>query len=334
VSVDETELAAAFHTHRPRLIRVAYAVLGSVTEAEDVVADTWLRLARAHERQPIDDILGWGTVTVARAALDVLRSARVRRETYIGPWLREPMITAPDPADRVSLDESVRFALLVTLERLTPAERTAWVLHDVFAVPFTQVAEAVGRSPAAVRQLAHRARTHVQATAPRLAVDPAEHDTVVTTLLAAVRAGDLAALTTALDPDVVLTSDGGGTVSAARRPVHGPDHVARLILSITGTTPQQIQLLTVNGSTGLAVRARRAPRPGLTHHHRSNRPTHRHRPQPRQAPEAARPLGTLVSHPRPTWLFRPRPVATSSAKIDRTRRAGACCRRSATATST
>lgn len=251
--MDEAELAAAFHTHRPRLIRVAYAVLGSVTEAEDVVADTWLRLARAHERQPIDDVLGWGTVAVARAAIDVLRSARVRRETYVGPWLPEPVITAPDPADRVSLDESIRFALLVALERLTPAERTAWVLHDVFAVPFTQVADAVGRSPAAVRQLAHRARAHVQATAPRLTVDPAEHDTVVTTFLAAVRAGDLAALTTALDPDVVLTSDGGGTVSAARRPVHGPDHVARLILGITNTTPQQIQLLTVNGSTGLAL---------------------------------------------------------------------------------
>lgn len=126
----------------------------------------------------------------------------------------------------------------------------------MFAVPFTQVAEAVGRSPAAVRQLAHRARTHVQATAPRLTVDPAEHDRVVTAFLAAVRAGDLAALTAALDPDVVLTSDGGGTVSAARRPIHGPDHVARLITSITSitsTTAPQIQSLTVNGSTGLAL---------------------------------------------------------------------------------
>jgi RNA polymerase sigma-70 factor (ECF subfamily) len=116
-----------------------------------------------------------------------------------------------------------------------------------------QVAEAVGRSPAAVRQLAHRAHAHVQATAPRLRVDPAEHDQVVTAFLAAVRAGDLAALTAALDPDVVLTSDGGGAVSAARRPVHGPDHVARLILSITSTTAPEIQLLTVNDSTGLAL---------------------------------------------------------------------------------
>lgn len=251
--MDEAELAAAFHTHRPRLVRVAYVVLGSVTDAEDVVADTWLRLACAHAKEPIADVLGWCTVAVARAAIDVLRSARVRRETYIGPWLPEPMITTPGPADQVSLEESIRFALLVALERLTPAERTAWVLHDVFAVPFTEVTEAVGRSPAAVRQLAHRARTHVQAAAPRITVDPAEHARVVTAFLAAIRAGDLAALTAALDPDVVLTSDGGGAVSAARRPVHGPDHVARLILGITSTTAPEIQLLTVNGSTGLAL---------------------------------------------------------------------------------
>ena len=251
--MDEAELAVAFHDHRPRLVRVAYAVLGSVTEAEDVVADTWLRLARAHERDAVHDVLAWSTVAVARAALDVLRSARVRRETYVGPWLPEPVITTPDSTDQVSLDESVRYALLVALERLTPAERTAWVLHDVFAVPFTEVADAVGRNPAAVRQLASRARVHVRATAARRTVDAAEHERVVTAFLAAVRAGDLVALTAALDPDVVLTSDGGGAVRAALRAVHGPDPVARLILGITGTSTLRIRRVTVNGGTGLTL---------------------------------------------------------------------------------
>lgn len=252
MSVDETELAAAFHAHRPHLIRVAYAVLGSVTEAEDVVADTWLRLARTSGNPSTTSWAGAPSPWPGLPSTSCARPGYNARPTW-GPGCPNRRSPPPTPADRVTLEESVRFALLVTLERLTPAERTAWVLHDVFAVPFSDIAEAVGRSPAAVRQLAHRARAHVQANAPRLTVDPAEHDTVVTTFLAAVRAGDLAALTTALDPDVVLTSDGGGAVSAARRPVHGPDHVARLILGITGATPQQIQLLTVNGSTGLAL---------------------------------------------------------------------------------
>lgn len=252
--MNETELAAAFHAHRPRLIRVAYAVIGSVAEAEDVVADCWQRLSETHQLQPINDVLAWCTVVVARAALDVLRSARVRREAYVGPWLPEPVVFAPDPADRVTLDESVSFALLVALERLTPAERAAWVLHDVFAMPFSEVATTVGRSPAAVRQLAHRARAHVQATAPRLTVAPEEHDRVVASFLTAVRAGDLTALVAALDADVVLTSDGGGAVSAARHPVHGPERVARLILGVSAKTPLQIEALTVNGQTGLALR--------------------------------------------------------------------------------
>ena len=115
-TVNEAELAAVFHSHRPRLIRVAYAVVGSVAEAEDVVADCWQRLCEAHQLQPINDVLAWCTVVVARAALDVLRSARVRREAYVGPWLPEPLVCAPDPADHVTLDESVRFALLVAVQ--------------------------------------------------------------------------------------------------------------------------------------------------------------------------------------------------------------------------
>src|SRR5690349_21081056 len=149
---DESDLAAAYDEARDRLVRVAYAILGSHAEAEDVVADCWLRLVAADERDPVRDVGAWATVTVARAALDVLRSARVRRESYVGPWLPEPVVrpVVPDAADRVSLDESVHYALLVALERLTPAERTAWVLHDIFELPFADVADAVGRTPEAV----------------------------------------------------------------------------------------------------------------------------------------------------------------------------------------
>ncbi|MEP9362590.1 RNA polymerase sigma factor SigJ [Nocardioides sp. CN2-186] len=249
---DETELATAYDAERPRLVRVAYAILGSQVEAEDVVADCWLRLVVADERDPVRDVGAWATVTVARAALDVLRSARVRRETYVGPWLPEPVVAAvPDAADRVSLDDSVRYALLVALERLTPAERTAWVLHDIFELPFADVADAVGRTPEAVRQLARRARQHVAAGTPRVSVDSGTHDRVVGAFLGAAAGGDLAGLVRQLDPAVVLTSDGGGVVNAARRPVLGPDRVARFMAGVT-RKPGRAEIVDVNGRTGVA----------------------------------------------------------------------------------
>lgn len=242
-------LATAYDAERPRLVRVAYAILGSHAEAEDVVADCWLRLVAADEREPVRDVAAWATVTVARAALDVLRSARVRRETYVGPWLPEPVVAGLE--DRVSLDDSVRYALLVALERLTPAERTAWVLHDIFEMPFDDVAAAVGRSPEAVRQLARRARQHVAAGTPRVAVDASTHDRVVGAFLGAAAGGDLAGLVRMLDPSVVLTSDGGGVVNAARRPVLGPDRVARFFAGVA-KKDGQVDLVEVNGRTGIA----------------------------------------------------------------------------------
>jgi RNA polymerase sigma-70 factor, ECF subfamily len=250
----QDELAAGFQLARPRLVRVAYAILGSYAEAEDVVADTWLRLSAADGADPVRDLEAWATVAVSRAALDALRSARVRREVYVGPWLPEPSVQA-DPADRVTLDESVSFALLVVLESLTPAERTAWVLHEVFAMPFTEVAGVVGRSHDAVRQLAARARAHLRAELPRLDVGSAEHDLAVSAFLSAAGGGDLAALIATLDPDVVLSSDGGGQVSAALKPVHGADRVARFVLGIaTKLQPDEVvRILSVNGATGLAV---------------------------------------------------------------------------------
>lgn len=255
-----SELAALWSAARPRLLRVAYAVLSSRTEAEDVVADCWPRLVTADARDPVLDVEAWGTVAVAHAALDVLRSARVRREVYPGPWLPEPEVrpvgeATADPADRVTLDESVSWALLVALEALSPAERTAWVLHDLFGVPFPDVARTVGRSPVAVRQLAARARAHVRAHTPRVPVTPAEHRAALDRFLAATAGGDLAALVAVLDPDVVLTADGGGVVNAARRPVHGADRVARFLQGVLRKVPSdaEVVLLDVNGCTGIGV---------------------------------------------------------------------------------
>jgi RNA polymerase sigma-70 factor (ECF subfamily) len=263
----EDELAAEYTRIRPRLLRAAYALLGTYAEAEDVVADTWLRLAAADQREQVADVEAWAVVAVSRRALDVLRSARVQREAYIGPWLPEPLIerlpgppvppglAAADPADQVTLDESVSYALMVVLETLTPAERTAWVLHDLFGVPFPEVAGVVGRDPAAVRQLATRARAHVRAGAPRVAVSPAEHQHTVDAFFQAAAGGDLAGLVAVLDPDVVLTSDGGGQARAARRPVRGADRVARFLVhtATTLSAAQRVVPVLVNGGPGLAI---------------------------------------------------------------------------------
>lgn len=251
------QLAEIYQRSRPRLVRVAYAVLSSRVEAEDVVADCWIRLTEADAREPVLDVEAWAVVAVGRRALDVLRSARVRREAYVGPWLPEPLLEplAGDPAERVTLDDTVSYALLVVLGTLSPAERTAFVLHDLFAVPFDAVAGVVGRSPAAVRQLASRARRHVAAGAPRMPVDATQHAAAVAAFTRACTSGDYTGLLMVLDPDVTLTSDGGGQVSAARRPVVGADRVARFLLGIAERpTPggRLVQLL-VNGAPGLAL---------------------------------------------------------------------------------
>ena len=250
------ELSADYAAARPRLVRVAYAILGSMSEAEDVVSDCWFKLVRADRQSRVQDVEGWSLVVVAREAMDVLRSARVRRETYPGPWLPEPVLSpVEDPADRVTLDESVSFALLVVLESLTPAERTAWVLHDLFGMTFEDVAATVGRSPAAVRQLAARARRHVSQGAPRIDVDRDQHRQVVERFLAAAAGGDLRALVAMLDPAAVLTSDGGGKANAARRPVRGAEQVARFMLGVMNRMEPGHVLtpMAVNGVLGVAV---------------------------------------------------------------------------------
>jgi RNA polymerase sigma-70 factor (ECF subfamily) len=248
--------AEQFAAARPRLLRLAYSQLGDMGEAEDVVQEAWLRLERTGA-DGIRDLDAWLTTVVARLALDALRSARARREQYVGPWLPEPLLAddSADPADRVTLDESVSYALLAVLEQLPPAERTAFVLHDVFDVPFPEVAEVVGRTPDAVRQLASRARRHVTAARPRRPVTAAEHRRLVEAFLRAAGDGDLEGLTAVLDPDVVFTADGGGLAIAARRPLLGARRVAKAWIAITSRASAAVrrELITINDRAGLLI---------------------------------------------------------------------------------
>ena len=253
-------LAAAFTQARPRLVRVAYAIIGSHAEAEDIVADCWFRLVAADKDEPVRDVEAWAVVAVSRMALDALRSARFRRERYVGPWLPEPVVastdeTAADPADKVTLADEVGYAIMVVMETLSPAERTAFVLHDLFGVRFDEVAAIVGRAPAAVRQLASRARRHVRGQSPWPSTDAAEHRRVVEAFAAAATAGDLATLIRVLDPDVVLVRDGGGQVTSARKPVLGADRVARFLLGVLAKEQpgDLIDRVVVNGAPGFAV---------------------------------------------------------------------------------
>jgi RNA polymerase sigma-70 factor (ECF subfamily) len=194
---------------------------------------------------------------VSRLAYDALGSARARRERYVGPWLPEPLVedlSTDDPADRVTLDESVSMALLVVLERLSPAERTAFLLHDVFGFGFEEVAGVVGRSPAAVRQLASRARRHVEDGRPRFPPTRAEQQRLVTAFAAACGSGDMQQLVALLDPEVVWRADGGGKVTAARPATAGAQNVARWLLALARRPPQGLRMAAVNDAPGLVMR--------------------------------------------------------------------------------
>jgi RNA polymerase sigma factor (sigma-70 family) len=260
-------LAQAFEQQRPHLRAVAYRMLGSVSEAEDAVQEAWVRLDR---RDPggEDDLRGWLTVVVGRISLDMLRARRSRREAYVGTWLPDPILggRAPDsdPFDRQALGgegdpeaqavlaDSVGLALLVVLETLTPPERLAFVLHDVFAISFDEIAPIVGRTPAAARQLASRARRRVQ-RAPRPDSDLAVQRRVVDAFLAAGRAGDFAALIDVLDPHVVFRSDGGGVGPLARPPIEGAAAVARYITTAGRGVARLARPAIVNGAAGVIV---------------------------------------------------------------------------------
>jgi RNA polymerase sigma-70 factor (TIGR02957 family) len=245
-----------FVAHRGLLFTVSYEMLGSATDAEDVVQDTWLRWdaigqdARAEVRDPRAFLVRM----VTRKALDRLRSNARRREEYVGEWLPEPLLTAPDVADDVELAESVSIAMLTVLETLTPTERAVFVLREVFDTPYGEIAEVVGKSATAVRQIGHRARGHVAARRPRMAVSRGEQQEVVERFLAAVTQGDLQGLLDVLAPDVVLVADGGGVVQAVVNPVMGAKRVANLLRPFNQLAPEaQILPVLLNGAAGARI---------------------------------------------------------------------------------
>tara|TARA_B110001454_G_scaffold215399_1_gene236790 strand:+ start:20 stop:913 length:894 start_codon:yes stop_codon:yes gene_type:complete len=251
--------ADPFGPSRGRLLGLAYRMLGSRSEAEDVLQDAWLRFNAVREVDNRDALL---TTIVTRLCLDRLKSARVRREAYVGPWLPEPVADtqalAPDAATELADDLS--FALLLTLERLKPAERAAFLLHDVFDMPFTQVAATLGRSEPACRQLAARARKAVQAGGP-MARPPVEaHQRLLAAFGMAVTSGDVAALTALFHEDAVLLADGGGKVLAARNAITGADRIARFFIGTvrkygSDMPPLRIELAKINGIPAIVARA-------------------------------------------------------------------------------
>ncbi|MHB9848088.1 RNA polymerase sigma-70 factor [Streptomyces krungchingensis] len=215
-------------THRSLLFTVAYEMLGSAADAEDVLQDSWLRWADI-DRAQVRDPRAYLVRIVTRQALNRLRALSRSREDYVGEWLPEPLLTSPDVAEDVELAESVSIALLTVLETLGPAERAVFVLREVFDMPYGEIAQAIGKSAATVRQIARRAREHVAARRPRVQVDRSEQQAVVDRFLAALRTGQLQELMEVMAPDVVMIADGGGVVAAALDPIHGVAAVAELL---------------------------------------------------------------------------------------------------------
>lgn len=245
------------------MFAVAYRMLGTVQDAEDAVQDAWLRWSAA-PRSEVASPRAYLARIVVSAALDRLRSARARREAYIGPWLPEPLLTEarPDPAERAELAESVSVAMLVVLESLAPAERAVFVLREVFGFSYAEIGAALGRSDAAVRQLGHRAREHVQARRPRFDVDQNQQREVTQRFLAAAVGGDIEGLMTVLAPDVTLLTDGGGKARAALRPITGADKVARFLAAISSQpymgmeiSGMSLEVAEINGGPGTLVTA-------------------------------------------------------------------------------
>ena len=218
----------AFVAHRSLLFTVAYEMLGSAADAEDVLQESWLRWAGVDQSR-VRDPRAYLVRVVTRQALNRLRTLARSREDYVGEWLPEPLLTSPDVAEDAELAESVSIAMLTVLETLGPAERAVFVLREVFDLPYGEIAEAVGKSAGAVRQIARRAREHVAARRPRVRVSPAEQQAVVERFLAALRTGRLQDLMEVMAPEVVLIADGGGVAAAALVPVHGAELVAKVL---------------------------------------------------------------------------------------------------------
>jgi RNA polymerase sigma-70 factor, ECF subfamily len=244
---------------------VAYRMLGSVSEAEDVAQESLLRLTR--QQGPIDEPAAWMTKVVTRLSINVLKSARVRRESYVGPWLPEPLVEdpAPGPASRAELADSLSLALLVLLERLTPVERAAYLLREVFGYEYAQVADIIERTEVYSRQLVTRARKHLEANRPRFDADEAARDALLERFLAAAEEGDLEALEDMLAKDAVLYADSGGKATAPREPLVGAALIARFMAAVSQVRPAsgafETRLVRVNGQPGRLLRGPREPQP-------------------------------------------------------------------------
>ena len=245
--------ADPFLTHRSLLFTVAYEMLGSAADAEDVVQETWLRWA-AVDPTKVQEPRAYLVRIVTRQSLNRLRTLSRRREDYVGEWLPEPLLTGPDLADDLELAEGVSIAMLTVLETLTPTERAVFVLREVFDVSYEEIAAAVDKSQAAVRQVAHRAREHVAARRPRVQVDRTEQQQVVERFVAAVTAGDVQGLMDVLAPDVVLLADGGGVAQAVRVPVIGVKKVVNLLRGYpTLAVNPEIGTIRLNGAVGVRI---------------------------------------------------------------------------------
>jgi RNA polymerase sigma-70 factor (TIGR02957 family) len=244
----------AFVAHRNLLFTVAYEMLGSAADAEDVLQETWLRWAGV-DLAAVRDQRAYLVRITTRKALDRLRALGRRKESYVGSWLPEPLLTTPDVAEDVELADSVSMAMMLVLETLGPDERAVFVLREVFGFEYGEIAEAVGKSPAAVRQVAHRARAHVAARRPRGTASPAETRDALDAFQRATETGDLQGLLDILAPDVVLLGDGGGVKQAVPRPVVGAEKVARLLAHGWGKLPGQASLrqAQVNGYPALIL---------------------------------------------------------------------------------
>ena len=264
--------AEVFEAHRDLMFAVAYRMLGSIADAEDAVQDAWLRWS-AEPRADVASPRAYLSRVIANTSLNRLRSARARREAYVGPWLPEPLLTdaGPDATERAELAESVSLAMLVVLESLTPDERAVVVLREVFGFSYAEIGAALGRSDAAVRQLAHRAREHVQARRPRFEVDWDQQREVTARFLAAAAGGDLGGLMTVLAPDVTLLGDGGGKAKAPMRPITGAAKVARFVAAIATRPYMGVQVADmsvadaeINGTPGTLISAGGRPIAALT----------------------------------------------------------------------
>ena len=252
--------AASFEAYRPLLFSIAYRMLGSVTEAEDIVQETYLRY-RATPPDSIRSLKSFLTTIVTRLCLDELKSARVRRESYFGPWLPEPLLTAEGdprlaPGHRLEESESISMAFLILLESLTPIERAVFLLREVFDFGYPEIAQIVGKRVDACRQIFHRAKQSIDERRLRFRSTPRDQERLTAGFLRATQAGDLAGLTRLLAEDITLWGDGGGKVAAATRPIHGHDAVARFLLGLARKAPPDTQMEVVRANGGPAILVR------------------------------------------------------------------------------